>query len=210
MESFFRKSQLDANHFWTAIWTVKVIWLSLPLLLNANHLLLNYLAIVADDYFWFSFDIKQLDANKHSRDANTHVRDFIFSEIIQRVVAYEDPPFRPDLTRVDVRPEFVDLIVDCWCDDPEERPHFFRIVERLKKISGRSVVLQVIVEVLDTTLPINRLRRRLGRCCVELHCGAVLAGRLILTQLHVHLHVYHFFFWRVGVGGGFRTLWCKL
>ena len=142
--------------------------------------------------FDFFFDIKQLDAN-------THARDLIFSEIIQRVVAYEDPPFRPDLTRVDVRPEFVDLIVDCWCDDPEERPHFFRIVERLKKISGRSVVLLVIVEVLDTTLPITRLRRRLGRCCVEKHCGTVSAKRLILTQLHVQLHVYHFFW---GGGGG--------
>ena len=87
-------------------------------------------------------------------DANTHAQELIFSDIIQRVVAYEDPPFRPDLTRVDVRPEFVDLIVDCWCDDAEERPHFFRIVERLKKISGRSVVLQVIVELLDTTLPL--------------------------------------------------------
>ena len=124
-------------------------------------------------------------------DANTHAQEFIFSDIIQRVVAYEDPPFRPDLTRVDVRPEFVDLIVDCWCDDPEERPHFFRIVERLKKISGRLVVLLVI-----------RLRRRLDRCCVELHCGAVLAGRLILIQLHVHLHVYHFFFWEGGGGRG--------
>ena len=107
-----------------------------------------YLAIVAYDFFFFFyFDTKQLDAN-------THEQEFIFSDIIQRVVAYEDPPFRPDLTRVDVRPEFVDLIVDCWCDDPEERPHFFRIVERLKKISGRSVVLQVIVELLDTTLPL--------------------------------------------------------
>ena len=147
--------------------------------------------------FDFFFYIKQLDAN-------THPRDFIFSEIIQRVVAYEDPPFRPDLTRVDVRPEFVDLIVDCWCDDPEERPHFFRIVERLKKISGRSVVLQVIVEILDTTLPIIRLRRRLGRCCLELHCGTVLAERLILTQLHVHLHLYHFFFLGGGGEGGAR------
>ena len=142
-----------------------------------------YLTIVADDYFKFFCDIKQLDANIHSRDTNTHARDFIFSEIIQRVVAYEDPPFRPDLTRVDVRPEFVDLIVDCWCEDPEERPHFFRIVERLKKISGRSVVLQVIVEVLDTTLPIIRLRRRLGRCCVELHCGTVLVGGRILDPV---------------------------
>ena len=159
--------------------------------------------------FDFSFDIKQLDANTHSRNSDTHARDLMFSEIIQRVVAYEDPPFRPDFTRVDVRPEFVDLIVDCWCDDPEERPHFFRIVERLKKISGRSVVLQVILEVLDTTLPIIRLRRRLGRCCVELHCGAVLAGRLTLTQLYAYLQngqylaqfIYHFLFWE-----GFRTL----
>ena len=156
-----------------------------------------------------------MDANTHSRDANTHARDFMFSEIIQRVVAYEDPPFRPDLTRVDVRPEFVDLIVDCWCDDPEERPHFFRIVERLKKISGRSVVLQVIVEVLDTTLPIIRLPRSLGRCCVELHCGTLLAGKLILTQLYAYLQngqyraqfSYHFFlFLGGGGGGGFRTL----
>ncbi|CAH3159682.1 unnamed protein product [Porites lobata] len=71
-------------------------------------------------------------------------------EIIQRVVAYEDPPFRPDLTRVDVRPEFVDLIVDCWCDDPEERPHFFRIVERLKKISGRgSNIIENMVSMME-------------------------------------------------------------
>ena len=138
-----------------------------------------------------------MDANKHSRDTNTQARDFIFSEIIQRVVAYEDPSFRPDLTRVDVRPEFVDLIVDCWCDDPEERPHFFRIVERLKKISGRSVVLQVIVEVLDATLPIIRLRRRLGRCCVELHFGTVSAGRLILT--HTYTFAYTIFFRRGGM-----------
>ena len=134
---------------------------------KVKHLLLNVSCHCGLRLFFiFYFDTKQLDAN-------TQAQEFIFSDIIQRVVAYEDPPFRPDLTRVDVRPEFVDLIVDCWCDDPEERPHFFRIVERLKKISGRLVVLQVIVEVLDTTLPIIRLRRRLGRCCVELHCGAV-------------------------------------
>jgi len=37
-------------------------------------------------------------------------------EIIHRVVAHEEPPFRPDLTCVEVKPEFVDLMVDCWND----------------------------------------------------------------------------------------------
>ena len=49
----------------------------------------------------------------------------------------EDPPFRPNIPCIEIKPEYIDLMVDCWNDDPEERPHFYRIVERLKKISGR-------------------------------------------------------------------------
>ena len=89
-------------------------------------------------------------------------------------MAYEDPPFRPDLTRVDVRPEFADLIVDCWCDDPEERPHFFRIVERLKKISGRSV---------HGTLPIIRLRRSE----VMIQCNAMLFVHIDVQSFTVQI-----------------------
>lgn len=57
--------------------------------------------------------------------------------IIHRVVAHEDPPFRPNIPSMEMKPEYIELMVDCWDDDPEERPHFYRIVERLKKISGR-------------------------------------------------------------------------
>ena len=57
--------------------------------------------------------------------------------IIHRVVAHEDPPFRPNIPCMEMKPEYIELMVDCWDDDPEERPHFYRIVERLKKISGR-------------------------------------------------------------------------
>lgn len=60
-----------------------------------------------------------------------------FTEIIHRVVMHEDPPFRPNIPCIEIKPEYIDLMVDCWNDDPEERPHFYRIVERLKKISGR-------------------------------------------------------------------------
>lgn len=57
--------------------------------------------------------------------------------IIHRVVAHEDPPFRPNIPSMEMKPEYIELMVDCWDDEPEERPHFYRIVERLKKISGR-------------------------------------------------------------------------
>jgi len=71
-------------------------------------------------------------------------------EIIHRVVAHEEPPFRPDLTCVEAKPEFVDLMVDCWNDEPEERPHFFRIVDRLKKISGRgSNIIENMVSMME-------------------------------------------------------------
>jgi len=58
-------------------------------------------------------------------------------EIIQRVKAHDDPPFRPQVSTEEVRAEIVHLMCECWSEDHEERPHFLRIVERLKKISGR-------------------------------------------------------------------------
>lgn len=66
-----------------------------------------------------------------------HLRFVSSTVIIHRVVAHEDPPFRPNIRSMDMKPEYIELMVDCWNDEPEERPHFYRIVERLKKISGR-------------------------------------------------------------------------
>ena len=63
--------------------------------------------------------------------------NYIWAVIIHRVVAHEDPPFRPNIPSMEMKPEYIELMVDCWDDEPEERPHFYRIVERLKKISGR-------------------------------------------------------------------------
>lgn len=58
-------------------------------------------------------------------------------EIIQRVKAHDVPPFRPHVSTEEVRAEIVQLMCECWSEDTEERQHFLRIVERLKKISGR-------------------------------------------------------------------------
>ena len=59
-------------------------------------------------------------------------------------MAHEDPPFRPDVPSMEMKPEYIELMVDCWNDEPEERPHFYRIVERLKKESGRYISVKYI------------------------------------------------------------------
>ena len=60
-------------------------------------------------------------------------------------MAHEDPPFRPDVPSMEMKPEYIELMVDCWNDEPEERPHFYRIVERLKKESGRYISVKYII-----------------------------------------------------------------
>ena len=88
-----------------------------------------------------------LDTNYFPFVLSNFFCSFCNTEIIHRIMGHDDPPFRPDLTSVEVRPEFVDLMVDCWSDDPEERPHFFRIVDRLKKISGRYNYLSIFINI---------------------------------------------------------------
>ena len=59
-------------------------------------------------------------------------------------MAHKDPPFRPDVPSMEMKPEYIELMIDCWNDEPEERPHFYRIVERLKKESGRYISVKYI------------------------------------------------------------------
>lgn len=162
MQLFYRKSQPGPNLFLTVIWDVKVGYRSpLPPPWNAIVWPRPNVAFPVDDgwkrlknyalffttflntsvstiHIWISAWYTHPPKNENKLSSTRfHCHCCFVSEIIHRVVAHEEPPFRPDLARVEVRPEFVDLMVDCWSDDPEERPHFFRIVERLKKISGR-------------------------------------------------------------------------
>ena len=92
-------------------------------------------------------DTNYLDTNYFPFVLSNFFCSFCNTEIIHRIMGHDDPPFRPDLTSVEVRPELVDLMVDCWSDDPEERPHFFRIVDRLKKISGRYNYLSIFINI---------------------------------------------------------------
>ena len=66
-------------------------------------------------------------------------------EVVARGFPYEDQTFgwiedvkdavlagvRPTLTHVDARQDYVDLMRQCWSSDPDERPSFDKIVDRL-------------------------------------------------------------------------------
>ncbi|XP_023309722.1 atrial natriuretic peptide receptor 1 [Anoplophora glabripennis] len=55
-------------------------------------------------------------------------------EIIARVAARENPPFRPAVTLRDCPEELVELMEKCWNDNPEERPPFESIRLSLRNI----------------------------------------------------------------------------
>jgi len=58
-------------------------------------------------------------------------------EIIARVMAHEDPPFRPVVKENACKSELQSLMTQCWDDDPDRRPHFNKILDRLRKVMGR-------------------------------------------------------------------------
>lgn len=66
-----------------------------------------------------------------------HFLCFFFAEIIARVIAHEDPPFRPVVKENACKAELQSLMTQCWDDDPDRRPHFNKILDRLRKVMGR-------------------------------------------------------------------------
>jgi atrial natriuretic peptide receptor A len=47
--------------------------------------------------------------------------------ILDRVMAHENPPFRPIVNDHDCPPDLFELIEKCWSEIPEERPTFPQI-----------------------------------------------------------------------------------
>ena len=65
------------------------------------------------------------------------VYNLFSAEIIARVTAHEDPPFRPVVKENVCKEELHSLMTQCWDDEPEKRPHFNKILDRLRKGMGR-------------------------------------------------------------------------
>jgi atrial natriuretic peptide receptor A len=56
------------------------------------------------------------------------------AEIIARVAARENPPFRPVVGTRDCPEALTDLMERCWLDNPEERPSFEMIRSTIRNI----------------------------------------------------------------------------
>ncbi|XP_006822860.1 atrial natriuretic peptide receptor 1-like, partial [Saccoglossus kowalevskii] len=56
-------------------------------------------------------------------------------EIAEKVANHEIPPFRPKVTSETVDSRYLQLMRDCWVSNPNDRPTFSQIVQRLKKIN---------------------------------------------------------------------------
>lgn len=56
------------------------------------------------------------------------------AEIIARVAARENPPFRPVVGTRDCPEELAELMERCWSDNPEDRPTFEMIRSIIRNI----------------------------------------------------------------------------
>jgi atrial natriuretic peptide receptor A len=84
----------------------------------------------------------ELPAIMHSMLQEMFFRNVVFltsfpfggAEIIARVAARENPPFRPVVGTRDCPEELTDLMERCWLDNPEERPTFEMIRSIIRNI----------------------------------------------------------------------------
>ena len=77
--------------------------------------------------------------NNNKKKHCQRLSDLRSTEIIARVTAHEDPPFRPVVEANACKEELQSLMTQCWDDDPDKRPHFNKILDRLRKVMGRYV-----------------------------------------------------------------------
>ena len=78
-----------------------------------------------------------------SPEINSVTQVLNISEILDLVIKGEEPPFRPQLPKYEKGEEgMVELMRDCWKEDPNERPDTEDIKKRLKSLNkGKYVCL---------------------------------------------------------------------
>ena len=54
------------------------------------------------------------------------------AKLIQ-LVAFVKPPIRPPLPQC-IYPQIIELMQQCWCEDPNSRPDFVYILDVLKRL----------------------------------------------------------------------------
>lgn len=57
-----------------------------------------------------------------------------YVEIIARVASRENPPFRPAIQVRDCPEDLINLMENCWSDNPDDRPTFEVIKDTVRTI----------------------------------------------------------------------------
>lgn len=64
---------------------------------------------------------------------------YAFAEIIARVKAVEDPPYRPEIPKETgleaSQNNFIKLMTECWDEDPDKRPDIDKVRKELRKLN---------------------------------------------------------------------------
>ena len=70
----------------------------------------------------------------------TYSRHLIFTEIVVDVKAFGNPPFRPHIPSSLCGNDWIALMNDCWCENPEARITFSRVRLILREINGGKTI----------------------------------------------------------------------
>ncbi|PFX31871.1 Atrial natriuretic peptide receptor 1 [Stylophora pistillata] len=107
------------------------------------------------DVYSFGIIVHELET-RHLPFHDCHLE---VEEIVGRVLASTNPPFRPPLTANVAKEDLHLLMKMCWNENPEERPEFWEIRKLLKKIHGRrnNLVDKIIYMLEEHSLNLEKL-----------------------------------------------------
>ena len=80
-------------------------------------------------------------------DQQNVIRAVYFTDVVEMVAKSGDNPYRPEIPKsadaAEINPSTVDLMKECWNEDPDQRPDFSKIISKLKAINKGKWVLHV-------------------------------------------------------------------
>ena len=80
-------------------------------------------------------------------DQQSVIRAVYFTDVVEMVAKSGDNPYRPEIPKsadaAEINPSTVDLMKECWNEDPDQRPDFSKIISKLKAINKGKWVLHV-------------------------------------------------------------------
>ncbi|XP_049817184.1 atrial natriuretic peptide receptor 1 [Aethina tumida] len=128
--SYIHNSEVSVHVQKDANYSKKMLWVA-PELLPLTIIPGNP-ATQKGDVYSFGIILEEIIVRGGPFEAARQYLDI--QEIISRVAARENPPFRPAVSQSDCPEELVELMEKCWHDNPDDRPAFDNIRLNVRNI----------------------------------------------------------------------------